>query len=369
MTHAAARHLIRRRGSRLSSPHSRVAVTATVLALAISGCATGGDDGSGGGGSAGSGTIVGTLKAGSVNPAYVPWVNKAGAICNDISAPLLAAQLDTESGWNPNAVSPVGADGIAQFMPGTWKTYSNDANNNGTSSPFDPPDAIMAQGHLMCDLDAQVTKDLSSGLIHGQLIQLVLAGYNAGIGAVEKAGGIPGNAQTQGYVQKIPALAISKYGGSWSNPAGTVAGDGTLASAIAIEKSKVGTPYVWGGGTVTGPSGIDGTSGQGPGWDCSSFQQYGIYQATHGKATLPRTAAAQQAGLAKYAQPFTSVSALKPGDLLYYGSPAHHVAMYIGNNQIIAEPKPFDHAKIEPIYGPIDTVVRLPLTQMTKGGN
>ena len=53
---------------------------------------------------------------------------------------LLAAQLDAESGWNPYAISPAGAQGIAQFMPGTARSY-------GLDDPFDPDAAIDAQAH------------------------------------------------------------------------------------------------------------------------------------------------------------------------------------------------------------------------------
>ena len=49
---------------------------------------------------------------------------------------MVAAQLAQESGWNPNATSPAGAQGIAQFMPATWATYGEGGD------PFDPDDAI-----------------------------------------------------------------------------------------------------------------------------------------------------------------------------------------------------------------------------------
>lgn len=194
----------------------RAVLLTACVGVAVAGCSSPGDGGGGGGGggvTSGSGTIVGTLKPGSVAPQYVPWVVKAGALCPDISPPLIAAQIQQESGWNPNAVSPAGAEGLAQFMPGTWPSYSNDADGTGKDSPFDAADAITAQGHLMCDLDARVTRDLSSHVISGKLIELVLGGYNAGIGAVEHQGGVPQNAQTEQYVQVIPQIAIAKYGG------------------------------------------------------------------------------------------------------------------------------------------------------------
>jgi Transglycosylase SLT domain/D-alanyl-D-alanine carboxypeptidase/Putative Flp pilus-assembly TadE/G-like len=102
---------------------------------------------------------------------------------------LLAAQLYAESGFNPFARSPAGAEGIAQFMPGT-------ADAIGLADPFDPVAAIDAQAHLMSDLLKQF----------GGKVALALAGYNAGPGAVERYGGIPPFAETRGYVAKILGL-------------------------------------------------------------------------------------------------------------------------------------------------------------------
>lgn len=101
---------------------------------------------------------------------------------------LLAAQLKAESDFNPNAVSPAGAQGIAQFMPGT-------AASVGLRDPFDPRQAINAQGKLMAGLLRQFKS-----------IPLALAAYNAGPGAVQRYNGIPPYGETQAYVAKILAL-------------------------------------------------------------------------------------------------------------------------------------------------------------------
>jgi Transglycosylase SLT domain/D-alanyl-D-alanine carboxypeptidase/Putative Flp pilus-assembly TadE/G-like len=102
---------------------------------------------------------------------------------------VLAAQLYAESGFNPFARSPVGAEGIAQFMPGTAAAY-------GLDNPFDPVEAIDAQAHLMSDLLRQFDGKVA----------LAVAGYNAGAGAVERYGGIPPFAETRAYVTKILGL-------------------------------------------------------------------------------------------------------------------------------------------------------------------
>jgi len=60
------------------------------------------------------------LRPGVIPAGYEALVQKAAQTCPGITAPLLAAQLEQESGWNPSAVSPAGAQGLSQFMPGTW---------------------------------------------------------------------------------------------------------------------------------------------------------------------------------------------------------------------------------------------------------
>ena len=69
---------------------------------------------------------------------------------------VLAAQLYAESGFNPFARSPAGAEGIAQFMPGTADAY-------GLDNPFDPMEAIDAQAHLMSDLLEAVRRQGRAG--------------------------------------------------------------------------------------------------------------------------------------------------------------------------------------------------------------
>jgi hypothetical protein len=106
----------------------------------------------------------------------------------NVSAALLAAQLYAESGFNPFAVSGAGAQGIAQFMPGT-------ARSLGLDDPFDAAKAIDAQAHLMRDLLRQLGS-----------VPLALAAYNAGPGAVSACGCIPPYPETQAYVARILGL-------------------------------------------------------------------------------------------------------------------------------------------------------------------
>jgi soluble lytic murein transglycosylase-like protein len=122
-----------------------------------------------------------------VPPAYHQPIIRSAQRWN-AGAALLSAQLYVESGFDPNARSPAGAQGIAQFMPGTAAAL-------GLEDPFDPVAAIDAQAHLMRDLLRRFAS-----------VPLALAAYNAGEGAVASCGCIPPFPETQAYVAKILGL-------------------------------------------------------------------------------------------------------------------------------------------------------------------
>lgn len=244
---------------------------------------------------------------------WAQWVTQAGSICPEIGPALIAAQIDAESGWDPDAVSPAGAQGLAQFMPSTWVTYGEDADGNGTASPFDPADAIDAQGRYMCDLIAVVKAD--HGLT-GEPVTLALAAYNAGIGNITKYGGVPPFPETRQYVtaiaQKVPGYAAYDATGSRA-PAPYQAGLGQ--AILRAAQTQLGLPYVWAGGTLAGPSGI-GADGRGPGFDCSGLTRYAVYQATGGTVSLPRVSR-DQGRATRNVVPIAAAQA-RPGDLVAF---------------------------------------------------
>jgi hypothetical protein len=118
---------------------------------------------------------------------FAPILGRAAQRWN-VSAALLAAQLYAESNFNPFAQSPAGAQGIAQFMPGTAQAL-------GLDDPFDAAQAIDAQAHLMRDLLRRFVS-----------VPLALAAYNAGPGAVSGCMCIPPYPETRGYVARILGL-------------------------------------------------------------------------------------------------------------------------------------------------------------------
>jgi hypothetical protein len=125
-------------------------------------------------------------------PSFVPTrfrdpILQAAARWN-VSAALLAGQLMAESGFDPDAGSPAGAQGIAQFMPSTAAAY-------GLTDPYDPVAAIDAEAHLMSDLIRQFGSP-----------ELALAAYNAGPAPVEACHCVPDYPETRAYVSRIFAL-------------------------------------------------------------------------------------------------------------------------------------------------------------------
>ncbi|KUL25979.1 transglycosylase SLT domain-containing protein [Actinoplanes awajinensis] len=131
--------------------------------------------------------------AGLAGVPYADLFLKAGAK-HDVPPKLLAAVAKVESGYNPKAVSPAGARGMMQLMPGTAKGL-------GVDDPFDPAQAVDGAAKMLKGL----LKEFKS-------VPLALAAYNAGGGAVRKYGGIPPFGETQAYVPKVQK-ALAALGG------------------------------------------------------------------------------------------------------------------------------------------------------------
>ncbi len=139
---------------------------------------------------------------------------------------------------------------------------------------------------------------------------------------------------------------------------GTCAG-GAGSTAIVVHAEKwLGTPYVWGGGSLTGPSYGFGTGGGTLGFDCSGLARYAVH---HGAGvTLDRTAQSQLAGQEGHllfedlppgqASMDNALRVLRPGDLVFMsrcaGCTAYHVVIYKGDGQVVHAPKPGDVVKI-----------------------
>lgn len=276
---------------------------------------------------------------------FVPWFNKAGAICDGIKAPILAALYNAENGFRYGPTAPVsrtGARGPGQFMPGTWEKYGKDADGDGKADVLGVADPVMASGNLLCDMYGQIEDWKKQGVVQGDTLDLTIAGYNAGVDAVRRAGGMPSGAydyehQTKPYVKKIRD-SESVFATILAPLSAT---DGSIGNKVVeAALGYLGLPYVWGGGNINGPSG--------GGFDCSGLTSYAVYTATADTLALPRTSETQwNVGTE------IPMSEARPGDLLFgnwqSGGPGH-VAIYIGNGQMVHAPQTGDVVRVAPVF-------------------
>ncbi len=111
---------------------------------------------------------------------------KAIAHQHGVDDKLIKAMVQVESAFKPSAVSPKGARGLMQLMPGTARRY-------GVDNSFDPIENLLGGVKYFKDLLELFNNNLT----------LALAAYNAGEGAVQKYKGIPPYKETRLYVQKV----------------------------------------------------------------------------------------------------------------------------------------------------------------------
>ncbi|MFF4042642.1 NlpC/P60 family protein [Streptomyces sp. NPDC001816] len=152
-------------------------------------------------------------------------------------------------------------------------------------------------------------------------------------------------ARAQQLINSLPAAERAAYdrasrsdGSDRVDLSGAVAPDARAAAAVAAARSALGRPYVWG---ATGPSGFD----------CSGLMQWSY---GHAGIHLPRTSQEQ-----RYAGRQIPLSQARPGDLVVYRSDASHVAMYVGNGQVIHAPYPGAPVRYDPVgMMPVSSVTR-----------
>lgn len=101
------------------------------------------------------------------------------------------------------------------------------------------------------------------------------------------------------------------------------------ASAVRYAMSQLGKPYVWG---AAGPGSFD----------CSGLMLFAWAAAGR---SLPHSSRSQYASTTR-----VPVSQIKPGDLVFFGSPIHHVGMYVGNGQMVEAPHRGASVKTAPIF-------------------
>ncbi|MHB8189185.1 MAG: NlpC/P60 family protein [Ferrimicrobium sp.] len=119
------------------------------------------------------------------------------------------------------------------------------------------------------------------------------------------------------------------------SPTQSVVPISTGTQVVSSALGQLGVPYVWGGSS---PS---------TGFDCSGLVQYAFGQSG---VTLPRTAAEQE----QTGQQVSSLAAAQPGDLVFYGSPAYHVGIYLGDGYMVDAPQTGQAVQIAPVGTPTE---------------
>ncbi len=303
--------------------------------------------------------------------------------------------ISAESGWNFKARSPAGAIGLTQIVP-KWHPDANLSTpagqleagasylQSGLRKYGNPRDALSqynsgrpwSRGQNIPETRAYVSKilggytpagsggrstpDAATGAAASSPVAASLQQIPAldgkrlmGILNAQKARVLRGEMPSANYTTEIQkvlrgvaprqqiASTVQSVGAGVAmagSAAGKTAGDIAVAAGQAIVAKQI--PYSWGGGTTSGPTRGFGRGAKTVGFDCSSFAQYMWAKAG---VSIPRTTYGQ----IKVGAAVPSIAQAKPGDLLF--PHAGHVQIYIGNGQVIEEPRTGGHAQVAPV--------------------
>lgn len=166
-------------------------------------------------------------------------------------------------------------------------------------------------------------------------------------------------AQIQGQLAMLPSRTAGASAAFSSalqiatdSSAGTQTGTGVSGDAVVAEAKKyLGVPYVWGGEDPA------------TGLDCSGLVQLVFKNLGY---DLPRLAGPQVLA----GKPVSSLADARPGDLLGFGNPMHHIGIYLGDNMMIDAPRPGKKVRIEPVYETPTHIGRvIPEERTTSGGS
>jgi hypothetical protein len=140
------------------------------------------------------------------------------AAANDLPVEFFTRLIWQESRFKPEAVSSAGAQGVAQFMPGT-------AKSRAVADPFDPFEAIAKSAQLLRDLRREFGN-----------LGLAAAAYNAGGGRVHDwlGGRRPLPGETQAYVRIVTGRSAEEWAGGQKDVAGTPGTEALPCSRLAL---------------------------------------------------------------------------------------------------------------------------------------
>jgi soluble lytic murein transglycosylase-like protein len=146
---------------------------------------------------------------------YKSYFVVAAKRCPGVLTPqMLAGVAYVESRFQPDAESGNGAQGLMQILPSVFRQYGVDANGDGKKNVFTPADAVATSAIYYCVLSGLVKR------FGGDQTSLLLAAYNAGIGAVTKYHGVPPFAETRDYITQVK-LWTSRFAEQFAPPSPT----------------------------------------------------------------------------------------------------------------------------------------------------
>lgn len=175
------------------------------------------------------------------------------------------------------------------------------------------------------------------------------AGAATGVGnsaSMSNSGLVAAGSSLGAALASAPALTASATIAPATSSGSTAS---PVTQAVANALNEVGVPYVWGGSS---PS---------TGFDCSGLVQWAYGQAG---IKLPRVADQQ----AQVGTQVSSLAAAQPGDLVFYGNPAYHVGIYLGNGYMVDAPDTGQTVQIQPVGNPTEIRSVAPATSSPQVG-
>ncbi|MFF0205859.1 NlpC/P60 family protein [Streptomyces sp. NPDC005017] len=238
---------------------------------------------------------------------------------------------DTDRGrWDGTATGER-AVGPFQFLPSTWATTGQDANGDQVADPHNADDAALGAAVYLCGNGRDLTRQpqLEAAILEYNHSRTYLADVLGRIGQYTRA----------------------------ADDAGLNGITGTVRTVLESALAQRGVPYSWGGGNTDGPSygiccspsGKSGTTVNG--FDCSGLTVYAYARAG---IRLPRTAAAQ-AGIGRRIPAGLGITALEPGDLVFFAhapgrdASIYHVGIYTGSGRMINAARPGTTVRLDPV--------------------